>query len=158
MQQIDSMGELNYKRVFKEDEMASHFRWFGCAMVFGAMIGSAQAAPFCFSSQTVPPQCMYYDAAQCQRESVRQGGSCVANPKEFRVDANIGQYCVVTTQRASLCIYLDRRTCEIDANAQHGACIYAPQRAASGAPDPYPPFSTFNPSEALGTPKPANRP
>jgi hypothetical protein len=51
--------------------------------------------------------------------------------------ANVGQYCLITSQQVSLCIYSDRDTCIADAARQHGACSYAPEVAPSGAPDPY---------------------
>jgi hypothetical protein len=97
----------------------------------------AHAAPFCIGTESVPPQCIYFDADSCRREAARQGGVCSANAKEVRVSTNLGQYCVMTSQQVSLCIYLDRRSCEIAAGQQHGACVSSPGVAPSGAPDPF---------------------
>ena len=99
--------------------------------------GSAHAAPFCLSNQSVPPQCIYTDPASCERESARQGGVCVANPAEVHLSSGVGQYCLVTATQASFCVYSDRSTCANDALRQGGACVYAPGVAPSRAPDPY---------------------
>jgi hypothetical protein len=106
-----------------------------------ALLGSAApalAAPFCIQSQSLPPQCMYYDAAECQNDAARQGGVCSANAAELTLQPGIGQYCLVTSGGASLCIYPDRGSCMADAARQHGACTAAPNAApGSKAPDPY---------------------
>ena len=109
--------------------------WF----LLGALIApvAAQAAPFCLQSQSLSPQCIYYDAGSCQTEANRQGGVCSTNPSEVHLTGNVGQYCMVTSQMVSLCIYSDRGTCAADAARQHGACTDLPIVAPSGAPDPY---------------------
>lgn len=99
--------------------------------------GPAFAAPYCIQSQTLPPQCNYYDPAQCQAEANRQGGVCSANPQQMAVQPGVGQYCVVIAGGASECIYSDRGTCAAEAQRQGGACTDAPAIAPSRAPDPY---------------------
>lgn len=114
--------------------------WRASAVLLGLLTPvGGHAAPFCLGTQSVPPQCIYYDADSCRREAGRQGGVCSANPQEVRVSTNIGQFCVMTSQQVSLCIYLDRGTCEIAAAHQHGACVSSPGVAPSGAPDPFSP-------------------
>jgi hypothetical protein len=118
----------------------SRLAWRASAVLLGLLApAGGQAAPFCLGTQSVPPQCIYYDADSCRREAGRQGGVCSANPQEVRVSSNIGQFCVMTSQQVSLCIYLDRGTCEIAAAHQHGACVSSPGVAPSGAPDPFSP-------------------
>lgn len=97
----------------------------------------AQAAPFCVRNEMLAPQCIYYDASECQRDAQQQGGVCSVNPSEFPVQAGTGQYCLVTSTRASLCVYTDRNTCTVDALRQHGACTDTAPIAPSRAPDPY---------------------
>lgn len=82
-----------------------------------------QAAPFCVSIQGVPPQCYYYDAAQCQRESFRLLGICTANPDEFVVLSGTAAYCVVNSNHYALCAYSDRATCEKQAYSSGEVCI-----------------------------------
>ena len=118
-----------------------NFFWTACRSIpilLGLLIpAGGHAAPFCIGTEAVPPQCIYYDANDCRKQAVRQGGTCSANAAELHVTTNLGQYCMVTSQRVSLCIYLDRGTCEADAARQHGACVSSPGVAPSGAPDPF---------------------
>ena len=96
------------------------------------------AAPFCLQSESIPPQCIYVDAALCARDATKQGGQCVANINEFRPTPNIGKYCVVTSQKASLCIYASIDSCQKAATSQHGACVESPGgTGGSGGPNPY---------------------
>jgi hypothetical protein len=116
----------------------SRLWWRSGAMLFGLLTPlTGHAAPFCIGSESVLPQCIYYDADSCRKEAGRQGGYCSANPNEVRVSTNLGQYCVVTSQQVSLCLYLDRESCESAAARQHGACVASPGTAPSGAPDPF---------------------
>ena len=102
---------------------------------------AAGAAPFCLTSQTIPPQCIYYDAALCGRDASRQGGICSANPSEMRLVAGVGQYCMVTSGGAAVCQYSDVDTCFKDATRQGGTCMAAPQPgSALSAPNPYSPI------------------
>jgi len=107
------------------------------ALVLGMMTSPAPAAPFCLGNQTIPPQCIYYDASQCQADAARQGGVCSANAAQLTLQPGIGQYCVVSSDGASACIYPDRQTCMTEAVREHGACAEAPTIAPGKAPDPY---------------------
>jgi len=98
---------------------------------------SAAAAPFCMRSQVMTPQCIYYDAGECERDARRQNGYCDANPAELPVASGTGQYCVVTSGHASVCAYFDRSTCAQDAERQNGACTNAVKIAPARTPDPY---------------------
>jgi hypothetical protein len=115
------------------------FRWTPIVLGLVLPVGG-HAAPFCIATESVPPQCIYYDAHDCRKEATRQGGICSVNPNELHVSTNVGQFCLVTSQQVSLCIYLDRGTCDAEAARQHGACVSSPGVAPSGAPDPYSAF------------------
>jgi hypothetical protein len=106
-------------------------------LAYGMAIQPAAAAPFCLTSQVVPPQCIYFDASNCEREARRQNAVCSANPRELKLTTGIGQYCVVTTSQISTCTYADRQSCATDAARQQGTCVIAPTRAPMGLPDPY---------------------
>jgi hypothetical protein len=108
----------------------------------------AIAAPFCVQTESVPPQCIYYDASSCNQRAAQMGGHCTVSPNERRVlTPSIGHYCLVTSGMASLCIYTDENTCQQDAQRQQGACIIAPNRPESPAADP---FRDTRPSNAGG--------
>src|SRR3954454_7168876 len=82
------------------------------ALLMGLPALTAEAAPFCIRSQVLPPQCIYQDAQQCDREAQRQGAVCSINPAELRVTPGNGRFCVVTSSRISNCSYGDRTTCD----------------------------------------------
>jgi hypothetical protein len=109
----------------------------GAGVLASMALTSAVAAPFCMRSQVMSPQCIYYDAGECEREAKRQNAYCDANPAELPVTSGTGQYCVVTSGRASLCAYFDRNTCSKDAERQHGVCASAVKIAPARTPDPY---------------------
>ena len=111
------------------------------ALLGGAWPLAATAAPFCLTNQLLPPQCIYYDAQNCQRDAQHQGSACVNNPAEFRLSAGPGQYCVVTSSQASVCGYADRGTCGQEAARQHGTCVDVPRAGAGGAPAPFSPVN-----------------
>jgi hypothetical protein len=105
-------------------------------------IQPAVAAPFCLRSQIIAPQCIYYDAQQCQRDAQRQDGYCGVNEAELKLSPGPGKYCVVTSAQVSVCAYVDRDTCTREAARQNGTCADAPpRRTAAGAPDPYSPIN-----------------
>lgn len=115
-----------------------HLARAGWAVILSAAsAGPALAAPFCIQSQALPPQCNYYDAAECQSDAARQGGVCEANPQQLTLQPGVGQYCLVTSDGVSLCIYPDRGSCQADALRQHGACTTAPNIQPGRAPDPF---------------------
>ena len=109
----------------------------GWAVILAGTAGPALAAPFCIENQAMPPQCNYYDAAQCQSDAARQGGVCSANPQQLSLQPGIGQYCLATSSGVSSCIYPDRGSCMAEAARQHAACTEAPNIAPGRAPDPY---------------------
>jgi hypothetical protein len=111
-------------------------------VVIGFLVGphTASAAPFCLSSPAIPPQCMYYDADLCSKDSAKQGGYCVPNPAELHAGVGSGQYCMVTSQGVTECNFLDRVSCATEALRQHGACFHDEQRTV-GVPDPYASYS-----------------
>ena len=102
----------------------------------------ALAAPFCVRGQILPPQCIYYDARDCERDARHQGEVCSANPAEVTLSQGPGLYCVVTSSRVSVCAYTDRTTCAREAMQHNGICSEAPARSAGvGSPDPYSPVN-----------------
>ena len=96
----------------------------------------ALAAPFCMSILGIEPQCIYYDAAQCRADSVKQGGSCVPNPAQSHTASGSGKYCLMTSSGATVCAYLDIDSCDAVAVKQRGAC-YFDGSGAAGSPNPY---------------------
>ncbi|HET6609680.1 MAG TPA: DUF3551 domain-containing protein [Rhodopila sp.] len=114
------------------------------ALLAGLPAAGAEAAPFCIRSQVLPPQCIYQDAQQCDREAQRQGAVCSTNPAELRLTPGWGKYCVVTSSRTSDCSYGDRTTCARAAASQQGTCTDAPaSQAGVGVPDPYSPTNGY---------------
>lgn len=113
--------------------------WSVGVLAFLSCPASVLAAPFCVSTQALPPQCIYVDPSNCQRDAQQQGGVCTVNTAEFKPPPGLGQYCVVTPGLVSLCVYPDRSSCMADAQSRHGACVKAPTVAPYGAPDPYAP-------------------
>lgn len=110
---------------------------FGWAVILTGIASPALAAPFCIQSQSLPPQCNYYDAHECQKDAGKQGGVCSVNPQQMTLQPGVGQYCIVTSGGASICEYADRGTCQAEAERQNGACTEAPNVAPVGSPDPY---------------------
>jgi hypothetical protein len=102
-----------------------------------AVPAPVSAAPFCVQTESVPPQCIYYDAASCNQRAVQMKGRCSVNPDGVRLVPSIGHYCLVTSGMASLCIYTDETACLQEAQRQQGACVIAPGRPESPAVDPY---------------------
>lgn len=105
------------------------------ASLGGASVASA--APFCMRNQIIAPQCIYYDAIQCQRDAQRQGAVCDVNPQEYHLLAGSGEYCVVTSSGASSCVYQDRPSCAAEAVRQQGMCAAATPSRPARIPDPY---------------------
>lgn len=121
------------------NRFAATLRLAALALLF---VPPALAAPFCITGQVLPPQCIYYDAQQCERDAGKQGQVCSANPTEVTLSRGAGLYCVVTSGRVSVCAYTDRGTCAREARQQNGICTEAPARSGGvGAPDPYSPIN-----------------
>jgi hypothetical protein len=97
----------------------------------------AIAAPFCVQTQTVPPQCIYYDMGSCQQRATQLNGNCSVNANEVRLTPSTCHYCLVAGGGAAECIYVDQNDCNKEARRQQGACIIAPGRPESPTPDPY---------------------
>lgn len=117
--------------------LAHAFRVAALVVAAGGGIGQpASAAPFCLRSQVISPQCIYYDAQQCQRDAQRQNGECAANPSELRLTQGSGEYCVVTSTQASSCVYADQPSCTVEAVGHKGVCVPASTRPAR-QPDPF---------------------
>lgn len=112
----------------------------GRLLVVGAIMGPhvAQAAPFCMSLLGAGPQCIYYDAGQCQRDSAKQGATCITNPEGRVASAatGSGQYCLSLSSGANLCTYYNYESCNADAAKQNGACWFDASKA-TGVPNPY---------------------
>jgi hypothetical protein len=126
--------------------------WLSALVALAALPATAAlAAPFCLETQTVPPQCIYFDANDCRLEANHQRGACVVNPQEVGLVPNVGAYCIVTSGGASSCTYQDAGSCSREAVRQGGVCVAAPVAAAGPAPNPF----QSRPGEAgQGTPTP----
>jgi hypothetical protein len=117
------------------------------SFIWAILAPAAFAAPFCLTNPAIPPQCMYYDAHQCQQDATKQGGYCVPNPVEQHGGVGSGQYCMMTSVGVTLCNFMSRESCAQEALRQHGACFHDETRETTGAPDPYA-YYTNPPSQA----------
>ena len=95
------------------------------------------ASPFCVQTQSIPAQCMYVDAAQCNARAAQLGGTCTVNPTEVHVAPGLGHFCLLTSGLVSSCAYADREGCDREARHQQGVCVQAPGRPESPGPDPF---------------------
>jgi hypothetical protein len=101
---------------------------------------SAMAAPFCLDIPGGTPQCMYVDGNECQRDAVRQNGSCVPNPAVNSVPTSrIGEFCMILPIGFTHCGYSDGTACAQDALKQHGVCTKSAGTLPQQIPDPYVP-------------------
>lgn len=98
---------------------------------------SALAAPFCMQTQSIPPQCIYFDASNCRRDAQRQQGFCVVNPQEVTLAPGTGAYCLIGSGGAASCDFQDIRDCSREAAHQNAVCVQAPPQAAGNIPNPY---------------------
>lgn len=110
-----------------------------CLIATLAFIIPAQpllAAAFCLQTQTIGPQCDYFDAIQCRKRASELSGYCVANPAELVINSGgVGRYCLVLSSRQAQCIYSDYSSCQNDAGPANGVCIE--ESATRIAQDPY---------------------
>lgn len=109
-------------------------------LLFLTCVGAAfaQGAPWCVSTQALPPQCIFYDPRQCQLVAGQQGGVCLPNGNVETVRSELGQYCLVVAGARPACNYVDQNTCNRDATQQGGACVLASEAAGPNlAPNPY---------------------
>jgi hypothetical protein len=100
----------------------------------------AIAAPFCVSTEALPPECIYNDANSCNQRATQMKGYCTVNPNEaggIRLTPSIGHYCLITGGGAALCIYVDENTCQREAARQGAGCILAGGLPESPPPDPF---------------------
>jgi hypothetical protein len=107
------------------------------ALIAGLGVQPAMAAPFCLANQIIPPQCIYYDAHQCQVEAAKQNAECRANPAELHLTAGYGKYCVVTSGGASNCNYTDVTSCGREASRQNGTCVEGTESRPGQGPNPF---------------------
>lgn len=93
---------------------------------------SSNAAALCVEATGIPAQCLYEDAASCQREATRLGGTCAFNPASPRATASnlTALYCVVESGMVATCVYPDRSSCDIEAARRQGTCV-------ANLPEPY---------------------
>ena len=91
------------------------------ALLLLAMPLPAVAAPFCVESESLPPQCIYFDAASCGKRAAQLGATCSVNGNEVHVSAAIGHYCLLTSSLVSSCIYVPPRCLVWVATASRGA-------------------------------------
>lgn len=109
--------------------------------LFGLLVwvapATAVAAPFCVQTQAIPPQCIFFDAASCNKRANELGGSCTVDPKQTTVSSGVGHYCLLTSSMVSYCVYSDAGQCNREALHQQAVCIQAPARPESPGADPY---------------------
>ena len=122
----------------------SALSWWGVAAGLGAavlaaliLVGSprqATAAAFCLTGNTMPPQCNYESARQCEAQAQNPGIGCVPNPAEIQQTFGGGRFCVATEQRIQYCLFSDFLSCNTDAQRRAGICY---DRHGIGPADPY---------------------
>src|SRR5579871_5315996 len=98
---------------------------------------TAVAAPFCVQTQAIPPQCIFFDAASCDKRANEMGGYCTVDTSQVKVSSGVGHYCLFTSSMVSYCVYSDIDQCNREARHQQGVCIPAPDRPESPGADPY---------------------
>jgi hypothetical protein len=108
-------------------------RILGLAIVLLATLAAPEshAAPLCLQAANIPLQCIYVDAAQCQRESHRLGGQCALNPSQPLTPIGDAPFCIVESGTALTCQYHDRPSCTAESRRRNGACVAA-------VPQPFP--------------------
>jgi hypothetical protein len=105
-------------------------------LLTGAVPVPALAEAFCVTVQGLPDQCIYADAAECQRRAFQLGGVCTANATTIVTPPGPGKFCLAEGGRAVACVYADRNTCIADAQRRHTACIPATAPPEGGV-DPF---------------------
>lgn len=108
-------------------------------LLAGIVVQPAFAATYCLRNQVLPPQCIYDDPQQCQREAARQNAQCEANPRDIRVISGFGKYCVVTAGGVADCSYTDFGSCSHEATRKGGACTVSQTPQPLQGPNPYSP-------------------
>lgn len=83
---------------------------------------AGDAAPLCLEVQGIPPQCVFADAPQCERDARRQGGRCILNPAESLPALGKGAYCAAESGFLA-CVYADRASCA--AGGSNRVCVPA---------------------------------
>lgn len=106
-------------------------------LLAGMVVQPAVAATYCLRNQVIPPQCIYDDPQQCQRDAARQNGECEANPRALRVISGFGKYCVVTAGGIADCSYADFNSCTHEATRKGGACTVSQTPQPLQGPNPY---------------------
>lgn len=106
-------------------------------VVLFAIPASAVAAPFCVETDAIPPQCIFYDAAQCNKRAAEMGGQCTVDSSQVQVSTGIGHYCLLTSSKVTYCVFAGRDDCDREAKHQQGVCIQAPGSPEAPGADPY---------------------
>src|SRR6476619_6196494 len=107
------------------------------ALLTLAMPLPAVAAPFCVYSEALPPQCIYFDAASCDKRAKQLKAYCSVNGNEVQLSTAMGHYCVLTSGLVSSCVYVDLANCIREALQQRGVCVKSTSLPESPAADPY---------------------
>ena len=95
----------------RSDDRRSWFDAFSRAFDRAAAAGHASAGrggPVLRGVGGLPPQCIYFDAASCDKRATQLGAYCSVNGNEVHVSAAIGHYCLLTSSLVSSCIYVDQ--------------------------------------------------
>lgn len=66
-------------------------------------------------SNAIPPQCIYFDITECQRNARKIAGQCKINDEEITLEAGAGKFCLIRSYSTAECIYNDLATCNKDA-------------------------------------------
>lgn len=95
------------------------------------------AAPFCVTTQGLPPDCIYDDTASCRNRAFQLKGVCTVNTAEITTSYGTEKYCMVDSTRVPQCIYIDRSSCD-SAVSGGSVCVNNTFRDINEEqPDPY---------------------
>jgi hypothetical protein len=101
-------------------------RCFGFAIVFtvGLLQSiSVSAATFCVVGNGLQPQCLYDDAASCNRNADSPNFICTVNPEAQLTYIGGQKYCIVDSNRVAQCLYDDHARCDNDARERNFVCV-----------------------------------
>ena len=66
-------------------------------LVMWLVPATAMAAPFCVQTQAISPQCIFFDAASCNKRAKELGGTCTVDTSQITVSSGVGHYCLLTS-------------------------------------------------------------
>lgn len=94
----------------------------------------ALAAPFCLIGLGLPPQCIYFDVAQCNKASSPPDIVCIVDPSVTLNMTGGSRYCVVDSFNTAQCLYDDHNACDTAAGRAGAICFDRSTNTSSNNP------------------------